>query len=507
MTQNLSYINEPRLSFGFEQNTLDPRDGIMLFGPNSKDKLSHQVNIGVIGPDNARRRIINYLKKIHKPVALNPTQIARPNFPGLEAAFGIHINFKNIPELKVPIKEIKKFLKYKDKHQRIYNLSELYFQRIKEYTETEESPVTVWFIAIPNSIYKYGRPTIDIPKSDDNIQVGLSKSDRIENQINMFFQEENKILRKAYRYNLNFHHQLKAKLLKEKVISQIMIEEKFSYHEMWDDEESIKLEEIFETDKAWNIATSLYYKCGGIPWKLNDVRQNVCYVGLVYKQTDPKNKNSKNACCAAQMFLSDGDGMVFRGNVGPWYNPMSKEYHLNESDAEELISNSLEAFKKQSPEAKYPDEVFIHAKTKFNDEEWQGFLNAVEGKSKIIGIQIRDDADFKLYRNEVYCIPRGAFFKVSDYTGYLWTRGFIPRLQTQIGLEVPNPIQIVISRGKAEIDQVASDILALTKLNYNSCKYGDGVPVTLKFAETIGNILTADKSNTQSKVLPFKYYI
>src|SRR5690606_12507933 len=128
----------------------------------------------------------------------------------------------------------------------------------------------------------------------------------------------------------------KAKLLKEKVISQIMIEEKFAYHEMWDNEESIKLEETFETDKAWNISTSLYYKCGGIPWKLNDVRQNVCYVGLVYKQTDPKNKNSKNACCAAQMFLSDGDGMVFRGNVGPWYNPIKKEYHLKDSDAEEL---------------------------------------------------------------------------------------------------------------------------------------------------------------------------
>jgi hypothetical protein len=35
------------------------------------------------------------------------------------------------------------------------------------------------------------------------------------------------------------------------------------------------------------------------------------------------------------------------------------------------------------------------------------------------------------------------------------------------------------------------DILALTKLNYNSCVYGDGNPVTLKFSNKIGSILTA----------------
>ena len=39
--------------------------------------------------------------------------------------------------------------------------------------------------------------------------------------------------------------------------------------------------------------------------------------------------------------------------------------------------------------------------------------------------------------------------------------------------------------------QVLKDILALTKLNYNACIYADGEPVTLRFADKIGEILTA----------------
>ena len=89
---------------------------------------------------------------------------------------------------------------------------------------------------------------------------------------------------------------------------------------------------------------------------------------------------------------------------------------------------------------------------------------------------------------------------------FLWTKGFIPRLKTQMGLETPNPIDIQITRGKADLEIVCKDILSLTKLNYNACIYGDGLPVTLKFADSIGEILTAGK-DVKAGVLQFKYYI
>jgi hypothetical protein len=46
-------------------------------------------------------------------------------------------------------------------------------------------------------------------------------------------------------------------------------------------------------------------------------------------------------------------------------------------------------------------------------------------------------------------------------------------------------------------------MLALSKLNYNACVFADGSPVTLKFADSIGEVLTAGK-NIGSEVVPFK---
>jgi hypothetical protein len=46
----------------------------------------------------------------------------------------------------------------------------------------------------------------------------------------------------------------------------------------------------------------------------------------------------------------------------------------------------------------------------------------------------------------------------------------------------------------------------LTKLNYNTCIFGDGVPVTLKFADAVGEILTAGPIKGDIP-LPFRHYI
>ena len=51
-------------------------------------------------------------------------------------------------------------------------------------------------------------------------------------------------------------------------------------------------------------------------------------------------------------------------------------------------------------------------------------------------------------------------------------------------------MDIEICNGEADIKTVLQDILRLSKLNYNSCKFGDGYPITLKFAGKVGDILT-----------------
>jgi hypothetical protein len=499
----LIHIPEPKLTFGFNQKMEDPRDGLTLYGAYSKNSHLGQISVGIIGSKKQREFVKDYIKKIHKPVISNLSDVARPYFPGLEATFNISINFHSIKEIDIPKENIEELLKYTDGHQRVFNLTNLFADKLIKYLKQEEVPVTVWFVAIQDEIYQFGRPKSRIPKSSDNKTVGLRKKERDPNSLFLF--DELNELKEAYEFEINFHNQLKAKLLNEKIVTQIIRESTIAYEKIWTDQDKIERERIFETAKAWNISTTLYYKSGGLPWKLGDIRESVCYLGLVYKQIE-QSIDKKNACCAAQMFLDSGDGMVFRGNIGPWYNPKTKEFHITRKDAYNLLSMSLESFKDKSETNEYPNEIFIHSKTFFDDEEWEGFLEASKGRSKIIGVRIKDDNTFKLYRDFSYCVPRGTSLIVTEQLAYLWTKGYIPRIQTQLGLETPNPISVEVIRGEKDIETVCKDILALTKLNYNACIFADGSPVTLRFADSIGEVLTAGRE-IKSEVLPFKHYL
>lgn len=64
----------------------------------------------------------------------------------------------------------------------------------------------------------------------------------------------------------------------------------------------------------------------------------------------------------------------------------------------------------------------------------------------------------------------------------------------------------LLTFGEADIDQVCRDVLGLTKVNFNACIYGDGLPVTLRFADSVGEILTAGPVENLPP-LPFRHYI
>ena len=217
------------------------------------------------------------------------------------------------------------------------------------------------------------------------------------------------------------------------------------------------------------------------------------------------------ACSAAQMFLDSGDGVVFRGNIGPWLSKDEKTFHLNHDSAKKLLTIAIDSYRQKHKQ--YPKELFIHGKTAFSDDEWQGFQDAIAASSStnIVGITIKGGNTFRLLKDNndsksQYGIMRGLCLYVNEKSGYLWTKGFIPKTETANHLEVACPLYIEINRGNSDIHVVMKDILALTKLNYNACIYGDGIPVTLRFSDRIGNILTAiPEVNWAAK--PFKYYI
>ena len=174
-------------------------------------------------------------------------------------------------------------------------------------------------------------------------------------------------------------------------------------------------------------------------------------------------------------------------------------------DAAKLVRMAVESYKKEKGTP--PAELFIHGKIRFDNEEWKGFQEAVDSSTNLVGVRIREDKDLKLYTKGSHPVLRGCAYIRDERTAYLWTKGFVPRLQTYPGREVPNPLLIDICKGDTNIEIALNDILGLTKLNYNACVFADGVPVTLKFADAVGEILTAGPTDEELPPLPFCYYI
>jgi len=76
-------------------------------------------------------------------------------------------------------------------------------------------------------------------------------------------------------------------------------------------------------------------------------------------------------------------------------------------------------------------------------------------------VTIKHADDFRLYRRDGDLpVLRGLGLVKGEKHGFLATNGFIPRLQTYYGSEVPVPLSITINRGEADIQTVMADILA-----------------------------------------------
>jgi hypothetical protein len=505
--RNLLFVPEPNLLFRFGQGIEDPRDGLSLFGPLDEGK-PHGVRAGVVGTPDGIRRFCKFVRTLQTPIPQRGEDCKRnrPLYPGFEAIFGIPWN--STPHLQTEIKpeSLRLVVNLDDRHQRVYATVKLFAEAILAAQRDEDEKADVWFVVVPEEVYKNCRPRSFVGKAERVIaqnKLTVGKAVCLQKQPALF--EEINAQATPYLHDPDFRNQLKALLLEHGVSTQILRESTIADQEfLGPSGKPITDLTILKSQIAWNVSSAVFYKTGGRPWKLKAIRTGVCYIGLVFKQ-DEKHQDPRTACCAAQMFLDSGDGVVFKGNVGPWHTPGRGDYHLSKEAAKELVMQAVEAYKTRNDNQK-PSELFIHGKTRFNDEEWEGFKEGGGTETKVVGVRIVIDKDLRLFHPSKTPILRGMAWIQDNYRAYIWTKGFVPRLQTYPGQETPLPLQVDISKGEADIEIVVKDILALTKLNYNACRYADGLPVTLRFADAVGEILVSGPP----KIIPplaFRFYI
>lgn len=504
-------IAEPELQFALGQAMTHPKDGLSLYGPLSGPLTGGRLRIGVVATERGRQIYCKFAERLGKPIA--PAKPDDPNhtlFPGFQAIFGVEWPSQPAAYLEIDPVDLNAAISIPNRHQAIHRAVSLYSDAIAQYLRDDaEAHIDLWMAIVPEDVHKYCRPQSRSKKSGVEQVAPVVLMDKkqatrlLTNEPGLF--EEDAKSAEIYLYELDFHNQLKARLLEHKAAVQVLRETTMAPEDFLNKIGKPLRALQDPATLAWNLATTCYFKAGGKPWHLAHVRPGVCYVGVVFKQ-DASNPEPGMVCCGAQMFLDSGDGVVFKGTPGQFKSEKEDEFHLPKDKAKALMSLVVEAYRKgHGGEA--PKELFIHGKTRFSYEEWEGFRETVPPETNVVCVRIREDSGVKLYRHGPSAIVRGMAWIKSEFRGYLWTKGYVTRLQTYAGREVPSPLTIEIVRGNADIEQVMGDVLGLTKLNYNACIYGDGVPVTLRFADTIGEILTAAPRSEDLPPLPFRYYI
>lgn len=510
----LSHIGEPRLEFRYGQQLEYSRDGLYLYGPVDATDARRQIRYGFIGTKAGLERFERWAAQVSTFIPVPPprrgAKAIEPHhvpFPGFSEAFNAVWSSRPARVIDdIDEQDLHKRIRIANRHEAIKAAVDVFVERLVAEKKRDEDPPSFWYVVVPEFVYELGRPMSSVRTTDRvDGSVTLKEKDarRLAVQPTLFGLDEAEA--EVYKYEKNFRRQLKARLLDHQIVTQIVRESTLAPGDFLKSNGQPKRQVEDPATLAWKLCLGSYYKSGGRPWQIAAMRPGVCYVGLVYKKQG-QDSASRYSVCAAQMFLSDGEGVVFRGALGPWFHPDTKQYHLDRDAAARLVGTVLNEYKRRH--GLDPAELFIHAKSSFNDEEWEGFQSACQGTStNVVGVQIADGWDqLKLFRPGAYPVIRGTAMTTSARSGFLWTSGFVPRLGTYMGPDTPNPLQISIRRGEASLPVVYRDVLALSKINFNTCLFNDREPVTIRFADAIGDILLAAPQEGEP-MLPFKFYI
>jgi hypothetical protein len=295
VSEHIITFNEPPLEFRYGQQTAHPRDGLALFGPYDADlseRPSHLSYI-VLGTKEGIAKFNIWAKLMSQPSVSAPDNNFRlwPPYPGFESAFCTKWHPEPIWSYEIDPKQLHEAASKKQQHERAFSVVEHYLSGLKIAYEMDAN-IGVAVCVVPDEVWDNCRPESRVI---DAIGDSVSRKElklRQAGQLGLLEQYDPE----QYKLSPDFRRQLKARSMGYEIPVQILRESTLKPN---DDFQRRDRQLTPLSDRMWNISTTLYYKCGGKPWRLVTARDGVCYIGIAFRKTQDEN----TACCAAQMFL------------------------------------------------------------------------------------------------------------------------------------------------------------------------------------------------------------
>lgn len=412
---------------------------------------SNEINLSVICGKLYESRVYDFLSKLqikHPTENINPDYLIE--YPGFSSIFNLPINiptFENKEKwIDIDFKANSKFENY----QNAIQLARLITAKIEQIVNTQSRSTIIIFIPNEWSLFE-----------------------------NYVYERE----------SFDLHDYIKAFSASRGVSTQLIRED--------------TLNDKLKCQIYWWLSLSFYVKSLRTPWVLNNQEKNTAYAGIGYSVTRVNDKSEIVIGCS-HIYDSNGQGLKYKlSKIDNYFLDKQLNPFLSYKDAFQFGVSIRELFYQSLD--KLPERVVIHKRTRFTEDEINGIKASLNkaGIKKVDLIEISYEVDARFVAMSVYQnalqvdkfpISRGTCIVTNKYTALLWTHGIVPSVRQPNykfylgGRSIPAPIKITKHYGESNINLIATEILGLTKMNWNSLDLYSKLPATIDSSNQIAKI-------------------
>jgi hypothetical protein len=488
------FINEPKLIFGEGEQHIDIKTGLITYGPcllsEQNTPMPSLIRVGIIGTSDTINLTERWIEKCKSGIqGSSEDPVLRPSFPGVSRVFGSKIMLLDQWKEIITQQEVNRVITIRRFHDRVKNGAKLFSDHLRNLAEREPRPDVV-ICALPWDIVDScgtlgGRGQqerrVKLTPAEREL-LRIIKRHRETGQTTLFPLDELSLDIDLLPGTSDFRGILKAEAMSIGLPTQIAWPSTFTGEQHG----NIMVQD--EATRAWNFCVALYYKAGGFPWRIADASPGTCYIGISFYK-DQTDISGQMRTSIAQIFTHTGEGLVLRGSRFVWSDSRHKKSpHLDEEGAFRLLKDAIELYQRHMHQS--PSRLVVHKSSRYWPDELRGFRSATEGIHQVDFVAILvGGRGIRFMRKGAYPPLRGTVIQLADRNYLLYSKGYVPYLQTYPGLRVPRPLEIIEHIGDSTPNIICKEILTLTKMNWNSADFSSGEPITLAFSRHVGEIL------------------
>jgi hypothetical protein len=486
----VKYLGEPHIEVGEGVAVPEPKMGWTLVGPLGKQNVSYEIRLGLVGDPESLEKARNLIQKLYVTAYGKDKSFLHIAYPGLEKV-RLKLDVKEAPPIDSEVVS-KQFENTASLSDRIEIATRVISDRIKSFMDRHPQP-DVLVLAYPKIIEQYcvqaavGNRRVAKKTALERAIERLGKS---QMTLETFFGEPVTPV-KVFR-PLDLRSMVKAICMEHKIPIQILRAHTLNPYN------PDKPTREDDATTFWNLVVATFYKANHLPWRVQGLMEDTCYLGISFFRDREDSSNVKTAL--AQVFSLDAEGFVFKGEQA--VIDENNAAHISNANATSLVKYAIEVYirSKKHP----PQRIVIHKTSRYDSNEIRGF-RAGAGTSTLDLVAF-GTRDIKLLRWGQHPPIRGTMVRLPDQSVLLYTFGYIPYLGVYPGPRVPSPLEILEHHGTTSIESICLEILALTKLNWNNAKFCTKSPITIGFARRVGEIIRQVPQDTDLAEL-FKFYM